>query len=171
MEKWITLRDRVACLKFRFSYRGKDAHPAVHQELPAVFVDYDLTDLVYYKGDAPWQDKPLTKDRPAWPNNPTRPTNIGRLGGCRRSRRGCVFPGHRPDHRLPPSRSRGTQGRRLFLLCADPHDGDHAGVGVRVSGLPNHRHRGGNALSFQTVGGETPAPRRTGEKVRVGGSF
>ena len=68
MEQWITLRDRVASLKFRFTYRGGETHPAVHQELPAVFVDFALTDLVYYKGKEPWQDRPLTKDRPGWPN-------------------------------------------------------------------------------------------------------
>ena len=96
MEEWITLRDRVACLKFRFSYRGKDNHPAVHQELPAVFVDYDLTDLVYYKGDAPWQDKPLSKDRPGWPNE-SRQTDEHWAGWVGADGRGVgvLFPGTR----------------------------------------------------------------------------
>jgi hypothetical protein len=37
--------------------KGKETHPPTHQELPAVFVDYALTDLVYYKGDEPWKGK------------------------------------------------------------------------------------------------------------------
>lgn len=68
MEEWITLSDHIARIRFQFSYRGKDTHPATHQELPAVFVDYALPDLVYYKDDGPWMGKPLTKRQPGWPN-------------------------------------------------------------------------------------------------------
>ena len=68
MEEWITLSDTIARIRFRFTYRGKDIHPPTHQELPAVFVDYALTDLVYYKGAEPWTDKPISKDVPGWPN-------------------------------------------------------------------------------------------------------
>lgn len=68
MEEWITLADNIARIRFRFSYKGKDIHPSTHQELPAVFVDYALSDLVYYKGAEPWTDKAISKDVPGWPN-------------------------------------------------------------------------------------------------------
>jgi hypothetical protein len=68
MEQWIVLRDEVASIRFRFAYEGKDEHPAHHQELPAVFVDYALPDLVYYQGDAPWTDGALKREVPGWPN-------------------------------------------------------------------------------------------------------
>jgi hypothetical protein len=74
MEQWITLADRMARLRFRFSYKGTETHPPTHQELPAVFVDYALPDLVYYKGANPWKDEPLSKDRPGWPNESRKPT-------------------------------------------------------------------------------------------------
>lgn len=94
MEQWITLDDRVARLRFRFSYRGQDTHPAVHQELPAVFVDYALADLVYYKGGEPWQDRPLTQDRPGWPNESRQPAEhwAGFVGEDGRGV-GVLFPG------------------------------------------------------------------------------
>jgi hypothetical protein len=68
MEEWISLADNIARIRFRFTYKGKDTHPPTHQELPAVFVDYALTDLVYYKGEAPWKGGPISKDVPGWPN-------------------------------------------------------------------------------------------------------
>lgn len=68
MEEWITLSDNIARIRFRFTYKGTDVHPPTHQELPAVFVDFALTDLVYYKGDKPWTGDALSKDRPGWPN-------------------------------------------------------------------------------------------------------
>ncbi len=68
MEEWITLSDNIARIRFRFTYRGTETHPASHQELPAVFVDYALPDLVYYKDAEPWTGKPITKRQPGWPN-------------------------------------------------------------------------------------------------------
>jgi hypothetical protein len=68
MEEWITLDGEVAHLRFRFSYDGTETHPATHQELPAVFVDYALTDLVYYQGKSPWKGGAIKKNQPAWPN-------------------------------------------------------------------------------------------------------
>jgi len=68
MEETITLKHHIAQIRFRFTYQGKETHPATHQELPAVFVDYALTDLVYYKGTEPWKDLPITKEVPGWPN-------------------------------------------------------------------------------------------------------
>ncbi|MCW1914012.1 hypothetical protein OJ996_10530 [Luteolibacter sp. GHJ8] len=68
MEEWITLSGDVATIRFRFTYKGKEHHPATHQELPAVFVDYALPKLVYYKGEKPWTGDALSEDVPAWPN-------------------------------------------------------------------------------------------------------
>lgn len=68
MEEWISLEGNMARIRFRFSYQGKTNHAPRHQELPAVFVDYDLPNLVYYTGDAPWTGADLKKDVPGWPN-------------------------------------------------------------------------------------------------------
>lgn len=37
-------------------------------ELPAVFVDHALENIVFYKGDKPWTGAPLAKEKPGWPN-------------------------------------------------------------------------------------------------------
>jgi len=68
MEEWIELRDRVACLRFRMTYTGATNHPPAHQELPAVFADFALTNLVFYQGTAPWTGGALTRRVPGWPN-------------------------------------------------------------------------------------------------------
>ncbi|BCX47758.1 hypothetical protein HAHE_16660 [Haloferula helveola] len=70
MEEWIFLDGPIATIRFRFVYKGEAIHPPKHQELPAVFVDSTLADLVYYKGDQPWTGAALTMDRPGWPNEP-----------------------------------------------------------------------------------------------------
>lgn len=68
MEQWLTLTNRVAHLRFRMTYSGAAQHPPAHQELPAVFADFALTNLVYYRGNAPWTGGPLTRRIPGWPN-------------------------------------------------------------------------------------------------------
>jgi hypothetical protein len=68
MEEWISLRGKVAEIRFRFTYAGGDAHPPAHQELPAVFVDHALEDLVFYQGARPWTGAPLSREKPGWPN-------------------------------------------------------------------------------------------------------
>lgn len=68
MEEWISLKGKIACIRFRFTYRGDATHPPRHQELPAVFVDYTLSDLVYYQGKSPWTAGELRKESPGWPN-------------------------------------------------------------------------------------------------------
>ena len=68
MEQWITLAGEMARIRYRFTYSGKDQHPPCHQELPAVFMDLALTDMVYYSGDKPWSGEAVKKDRPGWPN-------------------------------------------------------------------------------------------------------
>jgi len=72
MEEWIRLRGRVAHIRFRFTYTGAEDHPPRHQELPAVFVDYDLPNLVFYRGEKPWTGGKLTRVVPGWPNESQR---------------------------------------------------------------------------------------------------
>ena len=70
MEETITLDGPVAHIHFTFRNDGPGAkdHPATSQELPAVFVDADLPNLVYYNGASPWTGGPLQSDVPGWPN-------------------------------------------------------------------------------------------------------
>ena len=58
----------LAHLHYRFTYTGTHRHKPRHQELPAVFVDYALPNLVYYKGTKPWTGEAVSKDVPGWPN-------------------------------------------------------------------------------------------------------
>lgn len=74
MEQWISLDGSVATIRHRFTYRGEVKHPPKHQELPAVFVDAALADLVYYSGEEPWSGGALSKDRPGWPNEARKAT-------------------------------------------------------------------------------------------------
>ena len=62
MEQWITLEDSVANVRFKMTYKGKDHHMARHQEMPAVFVDAALKNLIYAH-----QGK-LVRRIPEWPN-------------------------------------------------------------------------------------------------------
>jgi len=64
----------LAYLHYKFVYRGKHRHKPRHQELPAVFVDKALPNLVYYKGRKPWTGGKVSKDVPGWPNESRRPT-------------------------------------------------------------------------------------------------
>lgn len=68
MQQWIELDGPVVHIKYRFEQRGGNDHPPTHQELPAVFVQAKLRNLVLYDGAQPWTDGPLTRSVPAWPN-------------------------------------------------------------------------------------------------------
>lgn len=68
MEQWISLDGKVAHIHYRFSYCGDHDHEPRHQELPAVFVDYDLPNLVLYEGEEPWTGRGLKETVPGWPN-------------------------------------------------------------------------------------------------------
>jgi hypothetical protein len=68
MEQWIRLDGEVAVIRYRFTYQGDEIHPAQHQEMPAVFVDAKLEDLIFYQGGKPWSGAPLTSEKPGWPN-------------------------------------------------------------------------------------------------------
>ena len=108
MEEWITLSGNVVRIRFRFTYRGTETHPPTHQELPAVFVDYALPDLVYYKDDEPWTGKPISKDQPGWPNESRKTTEnwAGFVGPDGRGV-GVLFPG---TDRITTYRHRGPPG-------------------------------------------------------------
>lgn len=68
METDISLKGNMARIRFLFSYSGQHTHQKCSQELPAVFVDYDLPNLVFYSGKNPWKDEPLKQVVPGWPN-------------------------------------------------------------------------------------------------------
>ncbi len=68
MEQWVTLRDAIVEVRYRFKYQGQVKHSARHQETPAVFVAPELKSLVTYAGDAPWTAAPLSERMPGWPN-------------------------------------------------------------------------------------------------------
>lgn len=54
------------CWQVRFSmrYKGPEAHPNAHQEVPAVFLHRKLGVLVTYTGKKPWQKDALTRVKP-----------------------------------------------------------------------------------------------------------
>lgn len=68
MEETIVLNGPVAHLHFRFHYFGSRTFNPRHQELPAVFVDYTLSKLVFYNGRQPWTEGTLTTKTPLFPN-------------------------------------------------------------------------------------------------------
>lgn len=68
MEQWITLSGDIAHIRYRFTYQGKKAHKPRHQEMPAVFVDYALPNLVFYNGKKPWRNDKVARVVPGWPN-------------------------------------------------------------------------------------------------------
>ncbi|MEA2068750.1 MAG: hypothetical protein U9P12_06080 [Verrucomicrobiota bacterium] len=62
MEETISLDGSVARIRFKLSYTGEDQGSPRHQEMPAVFVDAALSNLVYVS------DGDLTRRVPGWPN-------------------------------------------------------------------------------------------------------
>jgi hypothetical protein len=70
MEEEITLSGKMAHIHFTFYNTGNGAidHPSTMQEVPAVFVDYNLPNLVFYNGDKPWTNAELTYKVPGFPN-------------------------------------------------------------------------------------------------------
>lgn len=64
MEEVITLEGLCAHIRYTFTCKNGKNNAARHQEMPAVFCDYDLKTLVYYKGSAPWTDGKLTRTVP-----------------------------------------------------------------------------------------------------------
>lgn len=68
MEQWIRLAGPVAHVRYRFTNRSRDNAAARHQEMPAIFADHALPNLVRYEGAAPWTGAPLTRSVPGFPN-------------------------------------------------------------------------------------------------------
>lgn len=67
MEETIVLDGQVARFHFKFSYTGTTVHGVTDQEVPAVFIDSDLPNLVFYNGSQPWSnDAGLTSVVPGW---------------------------------------------------------------------------------------------------------
>jgi len=62
MEQWITLNGPVAHVRCKMAYTGKDHRMTKSQEMPAVFVDAVLKNLVYV------QQEKLVRRLPGWPN-------------------------------------------------------------------------------------------------------
>jgi arylsulfatase A-like enzyme len=55
MEQWIRLEGEVARIRFRMTYSGEDHAEVRDQEMPAVFADFALDELVTYQGNQPWR--------------------------------------------------------------------------------------------------------------------
>ena len=72
MEEWIHLHGKCAHLHFKFTYNGSRRNDAALQEVPAVFMDYELSRLVSYTGNKPWTEAPLTYREIGWPNEQVR---------------------------------------------------------------------------------------------------
>ena len=68
MAQQIRLEGSVAIIRFTFRYQGTENHPAVHQEVPAVFINPAYGHMVIYEGTQPWTEGALTKSQPGWPN-------------------------------------------------------------------------------------------------------
>ncbi len=66
MEETITLDGRIAHIHYTFRNNGPGAtaHTATHQEVPAIFMDNALSNLVFYSGDKPWVNDALTRYTP-----------------------------------------------------------------------------------------------------------
>ncbi len=64
MEEWLSLEGDVAIIRFRFEYLGDWSNGARDQEVPALFVDRELENLTYYRGNAPWTGGAVTKILP-----------------------------------------------------------------------------------------------------------
>ena len=48
MEQWIVLKQRIAHIRYKFTYSGNLIHPKKSQEMPAVFIDSKYNRLVFY---------------------------------------------------------------------------------------------------------------------------
>lgn len=57
-EENISLNGKVAKILFSMSYTGSKTGGKRHQELPAVFVDWNLSTFVCYNGTKPWTNDP-----------------------------------------------------------------------------------------------------------------
>lgn len=68
MTQHIRLEGAAVKVTFGFTYTGKESHPAVHQEVPAVFINPKFGTLVLCSAGDPWTGAPLERTQPGWPN-------------------------------------------------------------------------------------------------------
>ncbi len=71
IEQWVsTLPELPSAVKlhYKVTHFGKDLHANTFQEFPAVYVNWEFAQFVYYSGDAPWTNGPVSSytmpDRP-----------------------------------------------------------------------------------------------------------
>jgi hypothetical protein len=63
IEQWVsTLPEYPSAVKlhYKISHFGKDAHTNTFQEFPAVYVNWEFGRFVYYGGEAPWTNGPVS---------------------------------------------------------------------------------------------------------------
>jgi hypothetical protein len=75
MQEWITLDGAVAKIRMRLDYTGPTQKANAHQEMPAMFVDYALSHLMFEK------DGKLVKHAPVNLGKDLKPENIQYTGG------------------------------------------------------------------------------------------
>jgi hypothetical protein len=68
MEQTLRLSEDILEIRFCFQYLGVESHPPRHQELPAVFADPRLRNLVLAEGTPAWTGAKLSRTQPGWPN-------------------------------------------------------------------------------------------------------
>jgi hypothetical protein len=64
MEQWISLREELVEIHYRFEYLEDWVNEPFTHETPAIYVRRDLENLVYYDGNLPWKMEPVTHYQP-----------------------------------------------------------------------------------------------------------
>ncbi|MFT5905934.1 MAG: hypothetical protein ACI9E1_001539, partial [Cryomorphaceae bacterium] len=75
MQQWITLNGSVAKIRMKMDYTGESQKNTPHQEMPAMFVDYDLPFLVFEKDKKLIRHNPINLGKNLKPENITYETN------------------------------------------------------------------------------------------------
>jgi hypothetical protein len=55
----VGLRDNLVVINYTMRYTGRDRHPMMTQEVPAVFTVRNLSVLAFYDGTEPFKGKPV----------------------------------------------------------------------------------------------------------------
>ncbi|MEI6175653.1 MAG: hypothetical protein WCS43_02070 [Verrucomicrobiota bacterium] len=75
MQEWITLDGTLAKVRMRMDFTGETQQSAAHQEMPAMFVDFDLPHLIFEK------EGKLVRHEPMMLEKNLAPQKIGYDGG------------------------------------------------------------------------------------------
>ena len=67
MQEWITLDGPVAKVRMRMDFTGETQDAATHQEVPAMFVDYDLPHLVFENKGELVRHEPVSLEKKGGP--------------------------------------------------------------------------------------------------------